>query len=141
MGCCIHLHSFTLHNLAAPSHLNAQWNKDPRCSMFQLYFMIYLTVSSFCSFIVILARSAHSGFVTYSCCYFIVFWAFRTYFCLLRCNKEGRSHMALTATPQQRLIITWGMLYTRLSAIVNWNTKPCFLKRRNRLRENRIRKG
>ena len=31
--------------------------------MFQLYFMMFLTVHSFCCFIVILARSAQSGFV------------------------------------------------------------------------------
>ena len=31
--------------------------------MFLLYFMIFLTVSSFCCFIVILARSDQSGFV------------------------------------------------------------------------------
>ena len=31
--------------------------------MFQLYFTIFLSVSLFCCFIVILARSAHSGFI------------------------------------------------------------------------------
>ena len=31
--------------------------------MFKLHFMMFLTVNSFCRFIVILARSAQSGFV------------------------------------------------------------------------------
>ena len=64
--------------------------------MFQLYFKIYLTVSSFCCFIVILARSAQSGFVdTYAA---IVFLPCRTYFWLLRRHKEGPTMTALTET-------------------------------------------
>ena len=49
-------HSFTfIHVLQSGSPL--------RCSVFQLYFMIFSTVSSFSCFIAILAPSAQSGFV------------------------------------------------------------------------------
>ena len=60
MGRCIHLHSFTCHNLVAPSHNEI---RTPGVLCFSCTEMIFLTVNSFCCLVEILARLAQSGFV------------------------------------------------------------------------------
>ena len=48
-------------------------------------------------------------------------------------------HGSCRHTPRVVAYYMINVVYIRLSAIVNWNIKPCFLKRRNRLSGNKER--
>ena len=106
--------------------------------LFQLYFMIFSTVSSFCCFIVILACSAQSGFVDTRAA--IVLY-FELVILIFGCQDVIRRvpHGSCRYTPTVIAHYLINVVYTRLSAMVNLNVKSCFLRRRDHLSGNKER--